>query len=355
MLILPGLCLASADQIAGQIAGAALALLVHIQDGASTSLVPAVLAAGGALALGYAGLSLVIARRLAFEVHMPVDETPEKYGLAYEPVRFPAREDGTQLDGWLVPGVRASGCLSLSDVVVMVHGARQNRTDPAVGLLELTAALARRGIAVLAFDLRGHGNSEAAPLSFGYYERRDVLGAVDFLCTGELPYPELGRPEWIGGWGVSLGADALLLAARDEARLRALVADSAYPAIAPIVRREIPKASGLPAVFTSGALLAARLLYGMNIPAVRVRDVVASIAPRPILFIHGAQDDFNPPANLSILVAAASREPNAQVSSWLVPDAPHAQAFHTDGAAYVSLVEAFFASSARKTRAIVNA
>jgi alpha-beta hydrolase superfamily lysophospholipase len=48
-----------------------------------------------------------------------------------------------------------------------------------------TVALARQlgehGLSVLMIDLRGHGASTRARLTYGVREREDVLGAVDYL------------------------------------------------------------------------------------------------------------------------------------------------------------------------------
>jgi pimeloyl-ACP methyl ester carboxylesterase len=232
--------------------------------------------------------------------------------------------------------------LTARRAIIMLHGARANRADPGMGLLDLSASLARHGFAVLAFDMRGMGESSSAPLSMGYYEQRDVLGAVDFLRAGALPYPHLGRPGAIGGWGVSMGAATLLMAAAREAAIRAVVADSAYADIAPIMEHELPARSGLPGAFTPGILLAVRLLYGIDYHQVRPIDGVARIAPRPLLIIQGADDSFNGPAAPREIVAAARRGQHAHVQMWIVPGAPHGQSFHVAGDVYVRRVVSFF-------------
>jgi pimeloyl-ACP methyl ester carboxylesterase len=212
--------------------------------------------------------------------------------------------------------------------------------------LDLSAQFARHGFAVLAFDMRGMGVSPPAPFSLGYFEQRDVLGAVDYLRSGPLPYPDLGRTRSIGGWGISMGAATLLLAAARETAIQAVVSDSAYAAISPILEREVPKSASLPPLFTPGALLAARALYGMDFYAVRPVDMVARIAPRPIFFLHGDGDDYMPPSNFGLLVDAARTAPNAQVQSWLCPGVNHhAQCFHVEGAQYVTRVMTFFTAA----------
>jgi len=163
---------------------------------------------------------------------------------------------------------------------------------------------------------------------------------VDFLQSGPLPYPELGRPRSIGGWGVSMGGATLLLAAAREPAIRAIISDSAYADIIPILAREIPLNSRLPRLFTPGALLAGKVLYGANYYAVRPVDVIASLAPRPVYFIHGADDLYIAPSHMSDLVARTV--PNTHVRTWLVPGADHAQSFNTMLEEYVACVVAFY-------------
>lgn len=296
----------------------------------------------GLLTFGYAGVSSYIATKLVYAPQVAVSDNPGRYGMTYSEITFPARGDGVRLNGWVIPGVLPSGRFTDDRIIVMVHGTRTNRADPAAGVLELSLWFARQGFAVLSFDMRGMGQSPPAPLSLGYFEQRDVLSAVDFIRSGPWPYPELGRPRVIGGWGVSMGAATLLLAAAQEPAIRAVVSDCAYADIVPILEREIPKQGGVPPLFTPGALLAAQAIYGMNFYAVRPVDVIARIAPRPILLIHGAADDYIPPANMGELYVAANTAPNAHVQQWLVPGAKHAQSYHTLGAAYVVRVIAFF-------------
>lgn len=306
-------------------------------------LVATLLIFSGLVTFTYAGLSTYVATRLVYAPQKPLAGTPASKGLDYRDVTFPSRFDHVPLKGWLIPGVLPSGHLTLQRTIIMVHGARQNRADPAAGLLDLSAEFARSGFAVLAFDMRGHGESPPAAFSLGYFEQRDVLGAVDFLRSGTLPYPDLSRPRVIGGWGVSMGAATLLLAAAQEPAIRAVVADSSYADILPILEREVPKGGGLPQALTPGTLLAARALYGMDFYSVRPVDVVARIAPRPIFFFHGDRDPYIPPLNMDELVAAAQAAPNASVQSWLCPGVTaHAQCFHVEGQAYVVRVVTFF-------------
>jgi pimeloyl-ACP methyl ester carboxylesterase len=303
----------------------------------------AILALGAVAVLGiiYLGISTYVAWRLAHPKPALVEITPRDLGLDFRDVTFVSRDDGVQLRGWLIPGICPDGEPTLERTIIAVHGAWQNRTDPAAGLNDLCCELAHAGFAVLAFDMRSHGESATAPFTLGYSERCDVLGAVDFLREAVLPYPRLERPRWIGGLGISIGANALLYAAAQEPEIRATVADSAYAEMATTLARELPRHGGLPAIFTRGTLLAARLLFGVDVAAIRPVEAVAGIAPGPLLLIQAGDDAMNPPASLAILAQAARKAPGAHVTAWLVTGAAHAQSFHQEGEVYVSLVSSF--------------
>ena len=290
----------------------------------------------------YTALSIYIATQLVYVPQKPLYATPALLGLQFKYVTFPSRVDHVQLKGWYIPGVLPNGHLTSQRTIIMVHGKGANRADKSAGLLNLSSELARHGFAILAFDMRGTGESPPAPLSLGYFEQRDVLGAVDFLRSGPIPYPALGRTFIIGGWGVSMGAATLLMTTAQEPAIRAVVSDSAYADIIPILEREVPKGGHLPPSFTPGALIAANVLYGMDFYAVRPVDIVASIAPRPIFFIHGTSDTYVPTSNMNILAAAARTAPEANVQTWLVPGADHAQSFNKEGTVYVDRVVAFY-------------
>ena len=95
-------------------------------------------------------------------------------------------------------------------------------------------------------------------------------------------------------------------------------------------------------MFGPSAIVMARLLYGIDYFAVRPVNSVASVAPRPLYLIHGARDEYIPVLNFDQLRAAATSAPKAQVTTWLVPKARHAQGYKVAGREYVSRVVAFF-------------
>ena len=293
----------------------------------------------------YAAISIYIGTQIQGEPHVPMYATPASLGLQYKDVTFPSREDQVQLKGWFIPGVLPNGQLTSQRTIIMLHGQIANRAAQDSGLLNLSGDLAHRGFAILAFDMRGNGESPAAPRSFGLFEQRDALGAVDFLRSGPIPYPELGRPQVIAGWGNSLGGATLIFAAAKEPAIQAIVSDCAFADILPILELEVPAQGHLPPLFTPGGLVAAQVLYGVDYYHTRPVDVIADVVPRPIFLIHGTSDTFTPPSDMTLLADAARSAPNANVQTWFVPGAEHGQSYNTAGKVYVDRLVAFYTAA----------
>jgi pimeloyl-ACP methyl ester carboxylesterase len=315
----------------------------------------AFLLACGLLTSTYAATSVYMATQIVDSTARPLDsQTPAEFGLAYRDVAFLSREDRVSLRGWFIPGVLADGRLTTHRTLVLLHGNGANRQDTTIKLMELERDLARHGFAVLAFDMRNAGQSAKAIDGLGSLEYRDVLGAVDFLRQGALPFPTLGGPRVIGGWGLSEGGTAMIYAMAREPAMRTLVVDSTEAEWMPIIEREYPLRGAerfpflgplMPGLLP-GAFTAEALIYGVNQYANRPVDVVARLAPRPLFFIHGDHDDFVPSSMMDQLVAAASAPANAHVQSWKVPNIDkHAQCYATYPDEYVAKVTAFYTAA----------
>lgn len=160
-------------------------------------------------------------------------------------------------------------------VVVFAHGYRNDRT---LGLL-LAAPLVRRGMRLVTFDFRAHGESDGDRVTFGYRERDDVPRVLRLARREHLPVA------WVG---FSMGAVAYLLAGVEA---DAAVLDSPYAELGRAQRSRFGAlfAWGLP---LTRALVAWRV--GAPLDAVRPIDRVASLT-RPTRFVFAEHDHWVPP------------------------------------------------------------
>jgi uncharacterized protein len=274
----------------------------------------------------YLGVSAYAASVVTWPQRDPLDVTPAAAGATFEEVTFPASEDGVTIAGWFLPSDGATGA------VVLVHGKDSSRSSEFGGrFVNLAAELQGRGLAVLMIDMRGHGASGDARFSFGLHERRDLLGAVEWLKTQGF------APGSIGVLGISMGAAAAIGAAAESGEIGALVADCSYAEIYPLMRQHWTAASGLPDFFLPSTLLMGRFIVGEDLSRARPADEIDDIG-RPVLIVHGAEDTFTPVENGRQLAAA-----NPAAEYWEVPGAPHAGSYAADPERYTDRVADFFA------------
>jgi pimeloyl-ACP methyl ester carboxylesterase len=111
--------------------------------------------------------------------------------------------DGLKLHAWMQLSTKATS----NRWVLLLHGYRSDREV----LQTRRRFFVRRGYHALLLHFRGHGSSEAARISYGFNERKDVKAAMEFMRSF---HP--GQPVQIGIDGVSMGAAAAAFAVAYE-------------------------------------------------------------------------------------------------------------------------------------------
>jgi uncharacterized protein len=298
-------------------------------------------AIGLLFALGYFAVGAIAANMLTLPKRdFDAGKTPATLGMEYRDLQLSARGDGVQIAAWYIPPPAAASTAQISTTavapakaIVMVHGRDASRTAAVAGhFLDLAAALNNAGYAIVMLDLRGHGQSADARFTFGLRERRDVLGAVDWLKTQGY------TPEQVAILGLSLGAAAGIGAAVEEPEIGALVLDSAFADINPLIDAQWTNASGMPKPFLYATLFMARLLYGEDITQARPAAELARLGSMPVFLIHCQTDDYIPASNTEQLHAALQ---TAQVWIIPIPGCKHSEGFTVDEQTYISNVLQF--------------
>jgi len=165
--------------------------------------------------------------------------------------------------------------------VVLCHGLTSNKENYA----GLARTLQGEGLAALAFDCRGHGESEGERDGRAW---EDVLTALDCLRgRAEVDASKLAL------LGSSLGAHNALCAAVECPDVRALVAFC--PASEMALQYGLFDPQYWHDIAASGSRVRVALPdYLLYLERHNLYDVVARIRPRPIFFIHARDDEFVP-------------------------------------------------------------
>jgi dipeptidyl aminopeptidase/acylaminoacyl peptidase len=223
--------------------------------------------------------------------------------------------------------------------VVLVHGYGANRADPTAGLLGLARDIRDRNYGLLMFDMRSSGESAGKRNSAGFYERFDLLGALDYLT-------ERGASrDRIGVLGHSMGAAVALMACTTPDTAAAVVADSSFADLWLMIKRAQKGVGRALTVVNPGMSAASRLLFGVHISDISPAKSLA-LSESPVLIIHGGEDSVVPPDHAMLLAKAAGSNfvelENASDKLWIVPGAGHLEAYRVAKDEYVEKVASFF-------------
>ncbi len=289
-------------------------------------MLPYLFAAAVSLLVVYAGLSYALYRR-AFVPPKPVflDDftfTPFEFQADYEEVEL-VTADGVTFGAW---HFRQPG----SPQTVVVSGGHKGQRQGALGI---SVALWRKGFNVITYSYRGMPGSDRAPVTFGIKEVLELQAVIAF-ARKRIPHARIGL------LGYSMGAVVSLLGAAGEPGIEALVLDSPFSDLRRLLVENVRAASKLPGspfVWLAGLML--RLRTGSSLAACSPLDVLSSLEPRPLFFIHGGADEITS-VNHSRRLYDAYRGPR---EIWIVQGAPHTGAYFADRPLYVERVAGFFA------------
>jgi uncharacterized protein len=212
---------------------------------------------------------------------VPVETPMSIMRLEYQSVRFDA-PDGTRIDAWYLPASSPSATTAL-----VCHGLGASKAS----MWTILSGLHEAGINVLTIDLRAHASSGGQMSSFGANEWKDVIGAVDYL--------KMHRPadaERVVAIGASLGAAAIIRAASTDDRIDAVATLGTFDSLPALAQDLSSQHMVFPLNLLTRylALPLASLHVGQNLFDVRPGNDIDRIWPRPVLIIHGGNDEIIP-------------------------------------------------------------
>jgi fermentation-respiration switch protein FrsA (DUF1100 family) len=261
-------------------------------------------------------------------------KTPRDFGMTYDEASF-VSTDGLHLKGWWMPAGEGNSngpSGAATGTIIYCHG--QNRTR--IEMLPMAQLGHSLGYNGLAFDFRHQGASEGKLSSVGYWERRDVDGAVRYALNER----HAARP--IVLWGVSLGAAASLMSAAETPDVAAVISDSTFLSFEDTARHHWGLFFGwlpsFPMYNETMALIAWKAHFRAS--DFDLRFAVQHINPRPILFI-GVEGDPRMPPNIARTLYSLSSSPDRMLL--IVPGKRHGEGFTSGHDQYVQAVTEFLA------------
>jgi len=276
----------------------------------------------------------IMATMVAHAGTRPMDRaiktTPADFKVPYEDVVFEAR-DSVRLRGWFVPPT------TRRIVIICTHGLFRNRTE----LLDVIMPLARDGYGTLLYDSRSHGASDKSIVSLGYYERNDVLGAVQYVLRRYQDSPDkLG----IVLLGVSMGAVAVLEAAEESKDYNAVILDSPFSSLKETVVDHSWLFFKLPRYpFPNLFLFWFQRIAGFDDGRVDSFQAIRRIEPVPLLIIASEGDvRIRPTVARELYDAAGSSNKRIKIFG---KDVPHGAAARIHPDEYYALVKSFLADA----------
>ena len=236
----------------------------------------------------------------------------------YENIDITAR-DGIRLHGYYIPAEKQSDRL-----VIGLHG----YTSEGFGSFASHAYFFhKQGFDVLTIDLRAHGQSEGDYIGFGVLDRFDCLEWINYV---EKRFDGQKR---IMLHGTSMGAATALMTLGFEElpkSVKCVISDCAYTSpydvFVHILKRDyhLPP---FPVMNINSVICKEKAGYSFNdysaLTALRQTD-------RPVLIIHGAEDNFVP-VSMSSELDIACASPHEVV---IVPGAGHGASYYENAEIY---------------------
>ena len=212
--------------------------------------------------------------------------------------------------------------------ILISHG----YTDNHIGSLKYTRIYLELGFNVILYDLRGHGQNAATFCTYSIRESKD-LDTLIRDCRDRYSDAVL-----FGIHGESLGSATSVAVLKYNPPIDFVVADCGFSEITSVMQAGL-RGMHLPPFLVHIASFCAKLRYGCYFHEMRPIDSLRG-NKIPILFIHGQQDDFIPPAHSQAMHDASK----GCSELYLVPGASHAASVLTAPEEYKRCVADFISA-----------
>lgn len=247
----------------------------------------------------------------------------------YKDITFTDKTKSINLNGWYFESTGSA------KTIIMAHGYKGYRLPLKEKTFDIIKSFKNKGYNVLTFDFRNSGKSEGTVTSMGLYEIDDLLGAIEFAKYQGSKHIVL--------MGYSMGASTCILAAAENPTdVDAVIADSPFSNLKEYLDEEMSAFSGLPSVpFNTTIQYSAKLFTGLDAADVSPRNEINKFSPKPILFIHGDNDQSISFKNSQELHNIYSKTAGNKSELWITKGSDHMQSYEKSPQEYMDKVYQF--------------
>ena len=207
---------------------------------------------------------------------------------------------------------------------------------------EYDALFHELGYNTLTPDPRAQGHSEGHYIGYGWPEKNDVKKWISYLLETK------GKQQQVVVYGLSMGAATAMMTSglKLPHQVKAFIEDCGYTSVKDEIEHEAGVLYSMPA-FPRFPLV--EILSGINkIKVGYFMGAASSVQQlhknhKPMLFIHGSQDNFVP----TKMVYPNYKATKGPKEIWVAPKAKHAQSFSKHPQEYKRRVAAFLAKYVR--------
>lgn len=278
--------------------------------------------------IGVLAISVYVAWSLIHPEKAELPKFSSNIVIEYEDVQFKDINKTITLNGW---NFKAKGS---DKTIIMAHGYKNNRLQFNEKTLDLISGLQSRGFNVFTFDFRNSGISGGDKTTIGINEKDDLLGAIKYVKS-------------IGGkhivlMGFSMGASTAIHAAAESPDVEAVIADAPFADMDAYLKDNLSVWSSLPKVpFNNTILLMLKFLANLDPKTMVPKKDIQSVAPRPVMLIHGKDDDAIPIKNSEEIYEAYTQINKENITFWKVDGAKHVGSYEKDTKEYMKNIYEF--------------
>lgn len=222
---------------------------------------------------------------------------------------------------------------ALGRTALLVHG----YGDSSTGMLHIAHIYNNvMGYNIILPDLHAHGQSDGEDKQMGWKDRLDILHWIE---VAEKMFSGPGEQSQMVVHGVSMGAATTMSVSGEVTPdyVRCFVEDCGYTSVWDEFHHELGKRFSLPdfpLMYTTSALC--RMKYGWTFGEASPLKQVAK-CKKPMLFIHGDNDDFVPTRMVRPLYAAKPQPKQL----WIARGSEHARSYKDHPEEYTAHVKTF--------------